>query len=114
MSKVKALPSREKVKPSDTWNLARLFKSDAEWERGFKAWAASIPGYEKFRGKLSGAKDIAALMAFDAEFDRVGEKLGNYAFLRSAEDQGNSDSQRMKGRYQATASDAAQAASWIR
>ena len=114
MSKVKALPSREKVKPADTWNLEKLFKNNAEWEKAFKSWSNSITGYEAFRGKLTGPKEIAALMKFDADFDRVGEKLGNFAFLRTTEDQGNSDAQRMKGRFQHVASEAAQAGSWIR
>jgi oligoendopeptidase F len=115
MSKVKALPKREQVKEADQWDLGKLFKSDAQWEKAFKAWSESIPGYEKFRGKLAGgAKTIAELMKFDAEFDRAGERLGNYAFLSTAEDQGDSDAQRMKGRFQHVAAQAAQAASWIR
>lgn len=115
MSKVKTLPPRNKVKPQDTWNLDSLYKNDAAWEKAFKAWSAQIGGYERFRGKLAdGPETLAACLQFDADMDRAGDRLGTYAFLRSAEDQGDSDYQRMKGRFQHAATKAGEAASYIR
>ncbi|HEY2761887.1 MAG TPA: oligoendopeptidase F [Pirellulales bacterium] len=115
MSKVKQLPPRSKVKPSDCWNLASLFKNDSAWESTFKKWETEIPGYEKFAGKLGeNAKTLASCLEFDIELDRVGERLGTYAFLRTAEDTANSAYQRMIGRYRNAASRAGQAASYIR
>jgi len=115
MSKVKALPPRAKVKPADCWDLSSLFKSDAQWESAFKQWEDQIPGYEKFRGKLDqSAATLAACMQFDASVERAGERLGVYAALKAAEDQANSDYQRMKGRYQHAATRAAEASSFIR
>ena len=114
-TKLKTLPPRSKVKEADQWDLASLFKSDAEWEKAFKKWEEQIPGYEKFRGKLAdSAEMLSACMQFDAAIDRAGEKLGVFAFLKTAEDQGNSDYQRMKGRYQHVATKAAEASSFIR
>jgi oligoendopeptidase F len=113
--KAKSLPPRSRVKEADQWNLASLFATDAEWEAAFKKWEAQIPGYEKFRGTLAdSAEMLSACMRFDAAVDRAGEKLGVYAFLKTAEDQGNSDYQRMKGRYQHVATKAAEASSFIR
>src|SRR5581483_11134957 len=60
------------------------------------------------------AEMLSACLQFDASVDRAGERLGVYAFLRAAEDQGNSDYQRMKGRYQHVGTKAAEAASFIR
>src|SRR5690348_7309747 len=115
MSKVKALPKRSQVKEQDRWDLGTLFKSDADWETAFKKWEQQIPGYEKFRGKLGdSAEMLSACLQFDASLDRTGERLGVYAYLRSTEDQANSDYQRMKGRYQHAATKAAEAASFIR
>jgi oligoendopeptidase F len=115
MSKVKALPPRGKVKPSDTWDLSSLFASDAEWEKAFKQWEEQIPGFEKFRGKLAdSAEMLSACLQFDAALDRAGERLGVYAALKTAEDQANSDYQRMKGRFQHAATKAAEASSFIR
>jgi oligoendopeptidase F len=112
---VRALPPRAKVKAEDCWDLASLFKDDAAWERAFGEWERQVPGYARFRGKLGdGAAALAECLAFDTAVDRAGERLGVYAFLRSAEDQGNSDYQRMKGRYQHAATQAAEASSFIR
>ena len=111
----KALPPRSKVRVEDTWNLDSLFASDAEWEGAFGEWSAKIPGYEQFKGRLvDGADVVARCFAFDAEIDRAGERLGVYAFLKTAEDQANSDYQRMKGRYQHAATQASEASSFIR
>jgi oligoendopeptidase F len=87
MSKVKALPPRGKVKPSDTWDLSSLFPNDAEWEAAFKKWEEQIPGYEKFRGNLGqSAEMLSACLQFDAAVDRASERLGVYAALKAAED----------------------------
>jgi oligoendopeptidase F len=114
-AKAKTLPPRSKVKPSDTWDLSSLFKSDAEWEAAFKKWERQIPQYEKYKGHLAdSAEMLAACLRFDAGFDRLGERLGVYAYLKTAEDQSNSDYQRMRGRYQHVSTKSAEAASFIR
>ncbi|HEV2968607.1 MAG TPA: oligoendopeptidase F [Pirellulales bacterium] len=115
MSKVKKLPPRSAVKPSDCWDLSSLFKSDAHWETAFKKWEAEIPRYGEFAGRLDeSAKMLAACLEFDLQFDRTGERLGTYAHLKTAEDMANSAYQRMLGRFQHAASIAAQAGSYIR
>ncbi len=114
MAKKKKLPPRSKVKPADTWDLASLFSSDAEWEAAFAAWEKQIPKYEKFRGKLDDPKQLAACLKFDSKLDRDAERIGSYAFLRTTEDTANSTHQRMQGRFQNVASRAGQAASFVR
>jgi oligoendopeptidase F len=115
IAKIKQLPRRSQVKPADTWDLATLFADDAAWESAFTGWESHIAGYEKFRGKLADdAKTLAACLRFDTDFERDGERLGTYAFLKTAEDATNSTYQRMIGRYRNVASRAGQAASYIR
>ncbi len=115
MSKTKQLPTRRQVKTADTWDLSSLFENDADWERAFAAWEKQIPGYEKFRGKLgAGPGNLAKCLAFDSDFDRAGERLGTYAYLKTAEDTADSANQRMLGRYEHAATHAAEAASFIR
>ncbi|MGH7214001.1 MAG: oligoendopeptidase F [Tepidisphaeraceae bacterium] len=115
MPRTKSLPPRSKVKSADAWDLSSLYKSDSAWESAFKKWEAQNPGYVKFRGHLGdSAEMLAACLRFDAAIDRAGERLGVYAFLKTSEDQGNSDYQRMKGRYQHVATKAAEASSFIR
>jgi oligoendopeptidase F len=103
------------VKPADTWDLSSLFKGDQEWEGAFKKFEAQIPQYEKYKGHLGdSAEMLAACLRFDAGIDRAGERLGVYAILKTAEDQSNSDYQRMRGRYQHASTKAGEAASFIR
>jgi oligoendopeptidase F len=115
MVKAKQLPARSKVKASDTWDLASLFPNDDAWETAFNAWEARIGEYAAFQGKLAeGPESLARCLQFDLDLDREAERLGNYAFLKTAEDVGESKYQRMHGRFMAVASRAAQAASFIR
>jgi oligoendopeptidase F len=114
-SKVRLLPRRSQVKQADRWDLGSLFPNDEAWEQAFQAWEPQIPGYEKYRGQLAkSAKSLRACLDFDVEFERSGERLGTYAFLKTAEDTANSTYQRMQGRYRNAASRAGQAASFIR
>jgi oligoendopeptidase F len=114
MGKTQKLPSRQDVAEADTWDLASLFADDQAWEDGFRRYERRITGFEKFRGKLGDPLVLAKCLAFDGQQDRLGERLGVYAFLRTAEDQTNSGHQRMLGRFQNAATRAAQAASFIR
>jgi oligoendopeptidase F len=115
MAKTKKLPSRDKVKAEDTWDLSSLFKTDADWERAFTDWEKQIPRYEKFRGTLAGGPAaLAKCLEFDSDFERAGEGLGTYAYLKTAEDLADSQYQRMLGRYEHAATLAAEAASFIR
>jgi len=115
MPKVLRLPARSKVKTADTWDLAPMCESDAQWEEMFATLDQLIAGFAKFRGKLGqSAKALAACLAFDSEFDRLGERVGGYAHLKATEDQANSTYQAMVARFMNLATRASQAASYIR
>jgi oligoendopeptidase F len=115
MSKTQRLPKRDQVPAQDTWDLASLFDDDTAWEAAFERYERRVKGYGKYRGKLGeSAMMLAKCLEFDSQLDRLGERLGVYAFLRTAEDQTNSVYQRMLGRYQSVATRAAEAASYIR
>ncbi len=112
---VKKLPARSQVKASDTWDLSSLFASDAAWETAFTKWEKKLDGYEKFRGTLGDSPAaLLACLKFDSELSLAGERLGNYAHLRVAEDTANSGYQRMFGRFRNAASRAGQNASFMR
>jgi len=114
-TKTKKIPERGEVAVEDTWDLSSLYTSDEAWEAGFKRWESQIAGYSQFRGQLSqSAAKLADCLRFDSELDRLSERLAYYAFLKAAEDQGNSDYQRMQGRFTNLATKAAEAASYIR
>ena len=84
MAKTKKLPARKDVKPEDTWDLASLFKSDAEWEKAFTAWEKQIPQYEKFRGTLGNGPDaLAKCFEFDV---RVRSRRRAARHVRASQD----------------------------
>ena len=115
MATAQSLPPRSKVKSADSWDLTALFKNDKAWEAAFVDWEKQLAGYEAFRGKLGqSAQTLAECLAFDASIDRQGEKLGVFAFLKTSEDQGNSQYQRMRGRYQHASTQSSELASFIR
>ena len=113
-AKQKTLPVRSKVKTADTWDLASLYADEAAWETAFAKWEKQTKRYAKFRGTLGqSAAQLAACLKFDLQYDRVGERLGTYAFLKTAEDTAEGAAQRMMGRFQHAASEASQAASFM-
>lgn len=115
MSEAQHLPVRSEVPATDCWDLSTLYASDDAWEADFKKFESEIPRFANFRGRLSeGAKVIAELIDFDLEMDRLAERLGTYAFLRTTEDQTNNAYQALTGRFQNMSVRASQAASYTR
>jgi oligoendopeptidase F len=111
----KKLPARKDVPVGDTWDLASLFGSDAEWEAALAEWERRIPGFAPFAGTLgTSAERLAECLAYDLATDREGDRIGTYAHLRASEDQAAPEAQRMVGRFQHVATRAGEAASFIR
>jgi len=109
------VPHRWEVRVEDTWDLSSLYASDADWETDFRHFEEQIRDYSRFRGRLGeSAATLRECLAFDFAMDRLGDKLGTYAFLKSSEDVANSTYLGMKSRYLGVASRAAEAASFIR
>lgn len=115
MSTVISLPPRSEVNTEDTWDLSRLYASDDEWETALKELENRIPGYADFKGKLGdGATFLAACLKYDSASERIAERLANYAYLKTTEDQTDSTYQRLLGRLQNVATRAGEAAAYIR
>ena len=115
MSTVKRLPPRSEIALSDTWDLSSLMSSDDEWEQALEEFTGRIDDFAAFQGTLAeSAQTLRACLELDDELDRLAESLGVYAFLKTTEDQADSEYQGMLSRFQNVASRAAQAASYIR
>lgn len=109
------VPTRAEVAAENTWDLASLFPSDAAWESAFAEWERMTDGYSRFRGQLGdSAETLAECLRFDTSVDRLGDRVGTYAFLKAAEDVSNSTYQGLKARYIGVASRAGELASYIR
>ncbi|WP_182870827.1 oligoendopeptidase F [Stieleria mannarensis] len=110
----KSLPERSEVPASDCWDLASLFASDSDWETAFAELDSQLGTYETYRGRLGeSAATLLEVLHFDSDFSRRAERVAIYSFLKTTEDQGNSDYQGMKSRFQNLAVRANQAASFM-
>ncbi len=115
MAEVKKLIARSEVAAGDTWDLTSLYSSDADWEADFKVLETLTGEYSSFRGRLAeGSKVLADCLQLDLKVDRLAERLGTYAFLKTTEDQANNTYQALTARFQNLAVKAGQLASYIR
>jgi len=115
MNQVIRLPEREDVKIEDTWNLDSLFTDESGWEEAFSQFEQQLDGYQQYQGKLAeSAETLAACLQFDSELERLGERLGIYAFLLTTQNQADSHFQGMQARFQNLATRAGQAGSFVR
>jgi oligoendopeptidase F len=111
---VKSLPARKDVPAGDTWDLSTLCASDAAWEEALAVWEERIPQIGAYQGTLgASAERLAECLDHTLAFEREGNRLGTYASLRAAEDLGAADAQRMMGRFQHVATQAAEKSSFV-
>ena len=111
----KSVPSRSEVKAGDCWDLSSLFASGGDWDAAFAKWEKGLQKYATFQGTLgTDAGTLAKCLRFHFDSDRKGERLGVYAFLKTAEDATDDASQTRFGRFMNAASRAAELSSFIR
>jgi oligoendopeptidase F len=114
MAKTQSIPTRAEVKTGDTWNLSKLFRSDKAWDTACEELESRVEGYGQFRGQLGKSpKHLLAALEFDAEFDKLSERLAAYAYLRASENVADGKAQSMIARYTYVATRAGEAASYI-
>ena len=83
----KVLPERDEISQEYKWNLADIFKSDEEWETGFKSVSEKVSGYQKFEGKLAeSAEFLLACFKFDEDINIKLDQLHLYAMLSKDSD----------------------------
>ncbi len=114
MENIQTVPARSEAAVEDCWNVESIYESVSDWERDFADWDAKISGYTAFRGTLGdGADAVKKCLDFCFSMDRKCEKLGTYAFLRVAEDAGNSEFMALQGKFMNAASRAGQEESFL-
>lgn len=111
---VKKLPTRNEIKPEDTWRLEDIFATDDDWEKEFQAVLQLIPGVTVYQGKLADGAEVLyeALQKQDQLLERIG-KLYTYAHMRYDQDTTNSFYQGLDSRIKALYSQAASALAYI-
>ena len=115
MTNVVSLPERSEVNVEDTWDLSCLFENDDQWQAACEKVESQIDRYSAFEGKLAdGAGVLADCLQFDSDLERLCDRLANYAYLKTTEDQTESTYQALMGRYRNVATRVSEAASFIR
>jgi len=98
-AKKSGIPKRSEIDAEDTWDLSKLYEDDAAWESDRQLMQHAVKQAEEFAGSLAGsAEKLKELMDFLRDTGRRLERLGHYAFLKYAEDAGNSANQARLGR----------------
>jgi len=105
---------RSEVPPSDTWDLSRLYAGTSDWEEDLRIYQLKYPFYSNYKGVLAqSAKQLLDCMEFDKELDLLGERLGHYSSLQTAQDSSNNEYLARESRLYHTFTLAAEAASWL-
>ena len=92
------IPARSEIAPEDTWNLQRIFKTDALWEKEFESWKTDASEMVSYRGKLGDSDVLAEYLEKRTALSRRVEKLYIYAFLKTSEDVADTAGQERRGR----------------
>ncbi|MCA1950800.1 MAG: oligoendopeptidase F [Treponema sp.] len=107
------IPPRSAVPLKDTWDLSKLFPSDAAWYDGLAVYEKMIEKIESYRGTLGrSAETLADWLDFFKEGSILEERLAYYCELRQTEDEGASEGRTMTGRFAMAQARAQAAASW--
>ncbi len=108
-----AIPPRSQVAASDTWDLSKLYPSDAAWAEGLARYEELADRIPSFKGTLGRSADaLADWLDFSKEFGILEERLSYYCELRQTEDEGSNEGRTMTGKFMMAAVAAQAAASW--
>jgi len=112
------IPKRSEVSAGDQWNLASLFSGDDEWNRALESLASAGGRVNGFRDAFANPDAVdpdtlAGCLDVYSEAQKLGEKLGNYAFLKKSADEGDSANLDRLGRYLMAASAFEASVSWL-
>ena len=89
-----AIPTRDAVKSEDTWDLAPVFATPADWQAALEKLAADFPKIAEWKGRLGESPAVLRdVLEFEKTLDLTCENLRVYASLKLSED--SSDAQNL-------------------
>lgn len=96
---VQELPKRDEVPTALTWDLTRIYPTDAAWEAAFKTASADIEQLSSLQGKLgAGSAALLSVLKPVLAAQRELEKLYVYASMKSNQDTADGTYQAMYAR----------------
>ena len=82
-----AIPTRAEVRAEDTWDLALLYPTPADWQAAFEKLQQDYPGIAQWQGRVgASAQTLREVMEFEKELGLRIERLAHYASLKTSED----------------------------
>lgn len=100
----KTILTRDEQKESDCWDLTTLYKTDKDWEQALVDMSELAKKIANHKGTFQQNPFIVLKMY--AELHQIQEQAANYAFLKTAEDGGNSTAQEKLGKFMMISSQA--------
>ena len=87
-----AIPTRDQVPPGDTWDLALLYATPADWQAAFAKVQHDYPAAAQWRGRVGeSVATLRAVLEFERELSLLIERLGHYASLLTSGDSSNAE-----------------------
>ncbi|MFO7849351.1 MAG: oligoendopeptidase F [Spirochaetia bacterium] len=94
------IPTREEIPKEHTWDLSKLFPDPETWEEGLGEFEHRIPRFKEFSGTLgTSASSLKKCLDYLMETERLDERLGYYAHLRTTENIADDAHQERFSRY---------------
>ncbi|MFP4618385.1 MAG: oligoendopeptidase F [Spirochaetaceae bacterium] len=94
------IPLREDMPEEHTWDLSTLFPNPHAWEEGLAEFENRIPRFREFSGTLgTSASSLKKCLDYLMETERLDERLGYYAHLRTTENIADTTHQDRFSRY---------------
>ncbi len=110
----RTIPDRKDVPVGDRWNLVRLYPDAERWELGFRTLSGMRLRIVEFRGTLGQSPGrFAAVLEAYRDTGILEERLGYYAHLRVAEDEGESESRARFSRFMTLSSSIQAEWAWL-
>ena len=87
-----AIPTRDQVSASDTWDLALLYATPADWQGGFEKVQRDYAAAAQWKGRVAeSVATLRAVLEFERELSLQIERLGHYASLLTSGDSSNAE-----------------------
>ncbi|MBN1525067.1 MAG: oligoendopeptidase F [Spirochaetales bacterium] len=100
MKNTVTIPTRDAIPKDDTWDLSRLYPDDTSWDKDFSRIDIMVNDFLGFKGTLANnPQQLADACSALNEIYKILERLGNYAHLKTSEDEGNQVNQARMGKY---------------
>ncbi|NNM53111.1 MAG: oligoendopeptidase F [Spirochaetales bacterium] len=104
---------RSEVPAGDRWNLSLLYADDAAWESDFSKLKELVKGIPAWEGQISSPQALKKAVDFSHQWERLAEKLGEYAHLKVTEDVVDTAANERMGRFYAVVTEANAASSYL-